>query len=170
MAFIMAIIPRYKNFQRDGSSINRLLTRTTEIWNSRNAPNAFWMLTPRYLRRADRRRAEEPIDCKFVTQHPCGNSHARFSSHWYHVPHPLSCLGLSAVSRDDAEAMRVEALGDRAPEKVLGDAPYVMDQPIAPLDLTNGQNANEPGECESVHVRTTLSDGTKVSKVINMCD
>ena len=88
----------------------------------------------------------------------------------------IACLTLSpvlasqTVSRDDAEAMRVEALGDRAPEKVLGDAPYVMDQPIAPLDLTNGQNANEPGECESVHVRTTLSDGTKVSKVINMCD
>jgi hypothetical protein len=79
-------------------------------------------------------------------------------------------LAYEAVSRDDAEAMRVEALGDRAPEKILGDAPYVMDQPIAPVDLTNGQNTSEPEECDSVHVRTTLSDGTKVTKHINMCD
>jgi hypothetical protein len=79
-------------------------------------------------------------------------------------------LASQAVSRDDAEAMRVEALGDRAPEKVLGNAPYVMEEPIAPVDLTTGQNTNEPEECASVHVKTTLSNGTKVSKRINMCD
>jgi hypothetical protein len=79
-------------------------------------------------------------------------------------------LASPAVSRDDAEAIRVEALGDRAPEKILGDAPYVMEQPIAPVDLIDGRDITGPEECDSVRVRTTLDDGTKVTKRINMCD
>jgi hypothetical protein len=82
-----------------------------------------------------------------------------------------SAFASPAVSADDAEAMRIEALGDRAPEKIIGDAPYVMEQPIAPVDLTNGRNSAEPEECESVPVRAApLGDGTKVIKRVNMCD
>jgi hypothetical protein len=75
------------------------------------------------------------------------------------------------VSADEAEAMRVEALGDRAPAKIIGDAPYVLEEPIAPVDLTNGRNSAEPQECETVPVRTApLEDGTKVIKRINRCN
>jgi hypothetical protein len=76
-----------------------------------------------------------------------------------------------AMSADDAEAIRIEALGDRAPEKIIGDAPYVLDEPIAPVDLTKGRNSGEPEECETVPVRTApLEDGTKVIKRINKCN
>ena len=81
-----------------------------------------------------------------------------------------SALASPLVSSEDAQLMRIEALADRAPDRIQGSAPYIFESPDTAVDLTNGQNVTEPDDCSRVPVLTKRSDEKTISQRIDMCD
>jgi hypothetical protein len=82
---------------------------------------------------------------------------------------PLTATASPQVSAEDAEIMRIEALADRAPERIQGFTPYIHDQD-ATADPTTGRNMPDPDDCSRVPVLTKRGDGKVVRQLIDMCD
>jgi hypothetical protein len=74
------------------------------------------------------------------------------------------------VSSDDSELMRIEALADRAPDRIHGSADYIFDEEDAYVDATTGTNPLDPNNCSQVPVRMKRTDGTVVTRRIGKCD
>lgn len=73
------------------------------------------------------------------------------------------------VSSDDAELMQIEALADRAPDRVQGGMPYLSTSDETPDSMTGG-NAVDPDDCSRVPVFTKRSDGRVVKQFVDVCD
>ena len=73
-------------------------------------------------------------------------------------------LAYPVVSSEDAEAMRLEALGDRAPEKLLGGWDNIIEEPIEALMDVTGQD-NPYDDCANTPIRAKRSDGSTVINI-----
>src|ERR1041385_3706127 len=82
---------------------------------------------------------------------------------------PLVATASPQVSAEDAEIMRIEALADRAPDRVQGFTPYIHDLD-GTADLTTGRNMQDSDDCSRVPVLTKRGDGKVVRQLIDMCD
>jgi hypothetical protein len=82
---------------------------------------------------------------------------------------PLVATASPQVSAEDAEIMRIEALADRAPDRVQGFTPYIHGLE-ATTDVTTGRNMPDPDDCSRVPVLTRRGDGKVVRQLIDMCD
>ena len=82
---------------------------------------------------------------------------------------PLVATASPQVSAEDAETMHIEALADRAPDRVQGFSPYIHDLEAA-TDLTTGRNMPDPDDCSRVPVLTKRGDDKVVRRLIDMCD
>ncbi len=82
---------------------------------------------------------------------------------------PLVATASPQVSAEDAETMRIEALADRAPDRVQGFTPYIHDLD-AMMDQTTGRNVPDPDDCSRVPVLSKRGDGKVVRQLIDMCD
>jgi hypothetical protein len=74
------------------------------------------------------------------------------------------------VSSEDAEAMRLEALADRAPDHIHGRYEFMLQDPDAAFDMTTGQATFDDDDCSRVPVKIKRSDGRVVSQRVNVCD
>jgi hypothetical protein len=82
---------------------------------------------------------------------------------------PLVASASPQVSSQDAETMRIEALADRAPDRIQGFTPYIQDLD-ATVDQTTGRNMPDPDDCWRVPVFTKRSDGKVVRQFVDVCD
>lgn len=74
------------------------------------------------------------------------------------------------VSIEDAEAMRLEALADRAPDNIHGPADFILRDPDADVDRATGRSRDGSEDCSNVPIRTKRDDGAVVVDRIDMCD
>jgi hypothetical protein len=74
------------------------------------------------------------------------------------------------VSSDDAELLRIEALADRAPDRIHGAADYLFDDEDAYIDATTGNDPRGQSYCAQVPVQMKRSDGVVVMHRIDMCN
>jgi hypothetical protein len=75
-----------------------------------------------------------------------------------------------SISAEDAEAMRLEALADRAPDNIHGPADFVLREPDADVDRTTGRSRDGSEDCSNVPIRTKRGDGAVVVDRVDMCD
>jgi hypothetical protein len=59
------------------------------------------------------------------------------------------------VSPEDAETMRLEALADRAPERIHGRFDFLPEDPDMAVDATTGQATSSDDDCWRVPVKVT---------------
>ena len=83
---------------------------------------------------------------------------------------PLVATASPQVSAEDAETMRIEALADRAPDRVQGFTPYIHDVEGKAGLTTTGRNMPDSDDCSRVPVLTKRDDGKMVRQLIDMCD
>src|SRR3954468_20179533 len=80
-------------------------------------------------------------------------------------------LASPSMSWEEADLLRIEALADRAPERVHGRFDFVLEDVDASVDATTGQGLNaSDDECANVPVFTQRSDGRVVKRRVNVCD
>lgn len=87
----------------------------------------------------------------------------------------MQCTGPIAssplVSADDAEALRLEALGELAASRIHGQFDYMLSDPDSDVDATTSSgNWNAADDCANVSVSTKRSDGKIVMTRVNVCD
>jgi hypothetical protein len=82
---------------------------------------------------------------------------------------PLVATASPQVSAEDAETMRIEALADRAPDRVQGFTAYFHDLD-GMVDLTTGRNMPDLDGCSRVPVLTKPGNGKVVRQLIDVCD
>lgn len=81
-----------------------------------------------------------------------------------------AALASRAISADDAEAMRIEALVDRAPERIQGRFEFILEDPDVSVDATSGSGGQPDDDCAKVPVRVMRGDGVFVTRQVNTCD
>ena len=74
------------------------------------------------------------------------------------------------VSPEDAETMRLEALADRAPERIHGRFDFLLEDPDMAVDMTTGQASSGDDDCSRVPVKVRRSDGRVVTQRVDVCD
>jgi hypothetical protein len=79
-------------------------------------------------------------------------------------------LASQDISAADAEAMRIEALANSAPERVQGRFDFMLEDPDIAVDVTSGSGGQPDDDCASVPVRVKRSDGSTIMKRVNTCD
>src|SRR4051812_5976822 len=80
-------------------------------------------------------------------------------------------LASPSMSSEEADLLRIEALADRAPERVHGRFDFVLEDIDATVDATTGQGLNAPDDdCANVPVITRRLDGRLVKRRVNVCD
>jgi hypothetical protein len=80
-------------------------------------------------------------------------------------------LASQAVTPEDAQAMQLEAVADSAPDRIHGRFEFLQEDPEAAVDQTNGRGSDNPyDDCAHTPIRAKRSDGSTVTKFINVCD
>src|SRR4051812_18393195 len=74
------------------------------------------------------------------------------------------------VSPEDAETMRLEALADRAPDRIHGSFDFLLEDPDMAVDATTGQATSVDDDCSRVPVKVRRSDGRLVTQRVDVCD
>jgi hypothetical protein len=74
------------------------------------------------------------------------------------------------VSPEDAETMRLEALADRAPDRIHGRFDFMLEDPDVAVDTTTGQATSIDDDCSRVPVKVRRSDGRLVTQRVDVCD
>jgi hypothetical protein len=74
------------------------------------------------------------------------------------------------VSPEDAEIMRLEALADRAPERIHGRFDFLLEDPDVAVDTTTGQATSVDDDCSRVPIKVRRSDGQVVTERVDVCD
>jgi hypothetical protein len=82
----------------------------------------------------------------------------------------LPATASPVVSPEDAEIMRLEALADRAPDRIHGRFDFLLEDPDVAVDTTTGQMTPGDDDCSRVPVKVRRSDGRLVTQRVDVCD
>ena len=82
----------------------------------------------------------------------------------------LPASASSVVSPEDAETMRLEALADRASDRIHGRFDFMLEDPDVAVDVTTGQASAVDDDCSRVPVKVKRSDGRVVTQRFDVCD
>jgi hypothetical protein len=83
-----------------------------------------------------------------------------------HPPHAAA----APTSSDDAALLKIEAVGDSAPERWQGRHHYLYDDENQPNSATVGSAPSDARACAREPVRLRRSDGSTVVRRIRRCD
>jgi hypothetical protein len=64
----------------------------------------------------------------------------------------------------------MEALADRAPERIHGRSDFLLEDPDLTVDQTTGSGGQPDDDCTNVPIRVMRSDGLVVTRRVNICD